>query len=238
MFLVAAIALSVKPVAIMIHGAGGGGWEYDLWRPVFEKAGWEVVAKDLVPAKGGLKSTRLDDYLHQVEATCPKDRPFVLIGASMGGPIALKVAEKTHPSAVVLVNAVPSSGTGAKKYPDVIRWANVPLKDTLDSMPDSDEATIRKAWKLWRDESGAVLRSISAGVHARKPACPVLVIIGTKDTDVPPATGRAVAKSYGADLIEYAGMSHVGPLLSTRAAEVAGTVATWAWSRLPKAARL
>jgi len=236
MILTAAIVLafSPKPVAVMIHGAGGGGWEYDIWRPVFEKAGWDVVAKDLTPVKGGLKATHLEDYLRQAESWCPKDRPFILIGASMGGPIALKVAERAHPSAVVLVNAVPSSGTGAKNYPEVIKWANGPLKDTVDSMPDSDEATIQKAWPLWRDESGAVLRTISSGVHARKPGCPVLVVIGTKDTDVAPASGRAVAKSYGADLMEFAGMSHVGPLLSRRAAEVAKSVVTWAGARLAR----
>lgn len=229
MILVAcAIAFAARPVAVMIHGAGGGGWEWDLWRPVFQKAGWDVVARDLVPAKDGLESTKLEDYVHQVETSCPKDRPFILVGASMGGPIALKVAERTHPSAVVLVNGVSPKGNGGKKYPKIIKWANGPLKDTVDSMPDSDEATIHKAWKLWRDESGAVLTEISAGVHTPKPKCPVLVVIGSKDTDVPPAGSRAVAAEYGAQVLEFAGMSHVGPLLSRHAAEVAQSVLTWA----------
>lgn len=228
MILIAALALAARPVAVMIHGAGGGGWEWDIWKPVFQREGWDVVARDLVPVKGGLKKTRFEDYVQQVADTCPKDRPFILVGASMGGPIALKVAERTHPSAVVLVNAVPATGTGGKRYPDVIRWANGPLQDSIDSMPDSSPAVIHKAWKLWRDESGAVLRTISAGVHAKEPACPVLVVIGDKDTDVNPKLSHEVAVRYQASIREYKGMSHVGPFLGTRAPKVAHDVLAWA----------
>ena len=37
------ICLAEKPLAVMVHGAGGGGWEYFLWEPVFERAGYEVI---------------------------------------------------------------------------------------------------------------------------------------------------------------------------------------------------
>jgi pimeloyl-ACP methyl ester carboxylesterase len=173
----------------------------------------------------------LDDYVMQVEASCPKDRPFALIGASMGGPIALRVAQDTHPLAVVLVNGVSPKGNGKKMFPKVVRWANGPIKDTRDSMPDSDETTIQMAWKRWRDESGAVLSEITAGVHTKKPSAPLLFVISTNDTDVPPETGRALAREYKADHFEYAGMSHVGPLLGRRAPEVAQTVLDWLTER-------
>lgn len=216
-----------KPVAVMIHGAGGGGWEWDAWRPVFEKAGWEVVAPDLVPAKGGLAKTSLGDYVHQVVSWSPKGRPFVLIGASMGGPLALKAALQTDPKAVVLVNGVSPHGNGGKKFPAVVRWAGGPLKDTRDSMPDSDEATIQKAWHRWRDESGAVMTTLSKGTNTPRPPAPILVVIGTADTDVSPESGRALAREYGADRREFLKMSHVGPLLGRRAPEVAADVIGW-----------
>jgi pimeloyl-ACP methyl ester carboxylesterase len=52
--IVAALAMTMtfRPVAVMIHGAGGGGWEWDAWRPVFEHGGWDVIAADLMPSKG------------------------------------------------------------------------------------------------------------------------------------------------------------------------------------------
>ena len=37
----------------MVHGGGGGGWEWTAWRGVFESAGLRVDAPDLQPAEAG-----------------------------------------------------------------------------------------------------------------------------------------------------------------------------------------
>ncbi|MEP0765813.1 MAG: alpha/beta fold hydrolase [Fimbriimonadia bacterium] len=238
LMIAAGMALLPKPTVVMIHGAGGGGWEYDLWKPVFEKAGWNVTAPDLLPNEKGLAETTLDDYVAQVIELCRKHERVVLVGASMGGMIALKAAEKILPAAVVLVNSsapkgIPGREKPARGVPDIIRWAGGPIEDTRAAMPDSDEATIQKAWKLWRDESGKVIRELRDGVDVAKPTCPVLVVIGREDDTIPPEVSRRVAEAMGADVHEYAGMSHVGPLLSKRAAEVAAAVAAWLDARLP-----
>jgi alpha-beta hydrolase superfamily lysophospholipase len=158
--LLAALAFAPRATVVMIHGAGGGGWEYDLWKPVFERSGYGVIARDLQPAHGSLAKTRFQDYVDQVVSWSPKSGSVVLIGASMGGPIALKAAEKIHPVAIVLVNGVPPKGVSslppAPAFPQIVKWANGPLKDTEVSMPDSDRETIIWAWKKWRNESGAV----------------------------------------------------------------------------------
>src|SRR5262245_19744566 len=93
--------LPPKPVAVMIHGAGGGGWEYRFWRPVFEKAGYRVIAPDLMPAKGGLAKTIFQDYVDQV-VKAGGNHPAVLVGASMGGVLVLKAAEKLEPGVLIL----------------------------------------------------------------------------------------------------------------------------------------
>lgn len=224
----------VPPTAVLIHGAGGGGWEYRAWVKPLEKAGYRVVAPDLVPTKAGLAATTFDDYVRQVRSWCPKEGKFVLVGASMGGILALKAAETLHPSAIVLVNGVPPSGTGGKTYPAVVKWANGPLKDSEDSMPDSDRKTILFAWKHWRDESGAVLTTISKGVSVKKPTCPVLVVTGEKDTDIKPEWQHEYGKSIGAEQVVHAEMSHVGPLLGTKASYVAKSVADWCSDRLER----
>jgi pimeloyl-ACP methyl ester carboxylesterase len=241
MVIAALLALSVMGSAarrsydvIVIHGAGGGAWEYDKWKPVLADH-WQFIPKNLIPARGGLAKTKLSDYVAQVvqppEITVNGHFKRVLVGASMGGIIALKAAEELKPDAIVLVNSVIPAGIvparPKRKFPDVVRWANGPLKDTRDAMPDSDEPTIQWAHKLWRDESGAVMRELSKGVKVAKPKCPVLVILGDKDTDIPYENGLAMAKAYGADVKVYKGMSHVGPLLSTRAEEVAKFVVEW-----------
>lgn len=230
------LVVAPKGTVVMVHGAGGGGWEYRHWKPVFERAGWKVVARDLVPAKAGLAKTTFDDYAAQVVSWGKgAKKPLVLIGASMGGPLALRAAETLKPSAIVLVNSVAPSGLAVERkaadFPAVVKWAGGPLEETRQAMPDSDESQIRYAWKRWRDESGLVMRRLAEGVDVRPPQAPVLVVLGEMDTDVPLATGRAIAESYRADVQLYAGTSHVGPLLGRRASEVAKAVELWSTAR-------
>lgn len=213
---------------IMVHGAGGGGWEYRFWAPIFEKAGWRVVARDLVPAPGGLARTTVDDYLRQIVAWTPhRHGRLVLVGASMGGPLALAVAHRLKADAVVLVNPVPPFGMARKPSPPVVRWAHGPYKDTVDAMPDSDEATRRDAWPRWRDESGAVLNRLARGLRPLRPHCPILVVISGRDTDVAPSLSRATARRLRADVSTLPTASHVGPLLGTDAPKVAESVLRW-----------
>jgi pimeloyl-ACP methyl ester carboxylesterase len=228
-------AQRIKPVAVMIHGAGGGGWEWDFWKEVFETEGWEVIAPDLMPAEGGLAATRFEDYVAQVVAWCPSNKPFVLIGASMGGILALKAAERVEPFAIVIVNGVPPRGATSfartEDVPDVIEWEGGPLQDTRDALWDSDEKTILWAHERWRNESGKVLRDIREA-EAQVPKVPVLVIASRQDTDIPPEISRELASHLECDYFEYANMSHVGPLLGVRARTVAKHTLEWLRSKI------
>ncbi|MBX3013728.1 MAG: alpha/beta hydrolase [Caldilineaceae bacterium] len=226
----------MAPTLVCIHGAGGGGWEYALWQPRFKAAGYAVIANDLVPTNGDLTATTFADYLSQVRDWVPPTGPLILVGASLGGILALKAAERLQPAALVLVNSVPPAGVGAarsaKPYPPIIRWANGSLADTREALFESEEAIIQWAWPRWRDESGAVLQTSRAGVTVAPPPCPTLVVLGEQDTDIPYQTGLALVTWAKADLLLYHGMSHVGPLLSRRADEVAQTVLAWCQARL------
>jgi len=221
-----------KRVAVFVHGAGAGGWEWHAWLLAFEKNGWICVNPDLKRSPKGVGATRFEDYLRQVEIWGRSQQPckLAIIGASMGGVLALKASESLHPSALVLVNSVGPSGIGkhkARSWPEVIQWSRGTLQDTKDSMPDSDSGTIGFAFKHWRDESGAVLQDISNGIPVETPRCPVLVVLGDKDTDVPNSIGVEMANRYHGDLKIYKGMSHVGPLLGTRAVKVSLETLDW-----------
>src|SRR5688572_8926861 len=92
--------------ALLLHGAGGGGWEWNAWRGVFAVSGIEAVAPDLQPAMNGLAGTTFDDYLQQARAalaTLPQ--PRAVIGASLGGLLAMACSGEAD--ALVLVNPVP-----------------------------------------------------------------------------------------------------------------------------------
>jgi pimeloyl-ACP methyl ester carboxylesterase len=188
-----------------------------------------VVAHDLLPAKGGLAKTRVEDYVRQIVAWTPERHGrLVLVGASMGGPLVLAAARRLNPYAIVLVNPVPEIGMpGRKPFPAIVRWANGPFADTVASMPESDKAMQVYAWKHWRDESGAVLNQLSKGLRPRRPVCRVLMIVSGKDTDIAPFLSRATARRLRADMKALPEASHVGPLLGRRAPAVAADVLKW-----------
>jgi len=217
--------------ALLVHGAGGGGWEWQLWRGVFEAAGFQVEAPDLMPAPAGLSATRFGDYQTQVgDALAALPRPRVLVGASLGGLLALGAAADAD--AVVLVNPLPPApwhaDMPARDWPEVVHWRrDARLTGTRRAMPEADDATALFAFRHWRDESGAVLCEAQRGVAVARPACPVLCVVSDHDEDVPPAITRAMAEAWGADVLQTLSASHVGPLLGRGAADIAAQAVEW-----------
>ncbi len=90
---------------MMIHGAGGGAWEWNVWRGVFEAEGFACEVLDLAAAEGGIGATRFENYSGQVGRVAREGD--VLVGASLGGLLALACAAAVRPAALVLVNAMP-----------------------------------------------------------------------------------------------------------------------------------
>lgn len=216
--------------ALLLHGAGGGGWEWCRWRPIIERAGWSVRAPDLEPAAAGLAATRLHHYRVQVEASGTDCA--VLIGASLGALLALLAAPRLAPRALVLVNPLPPApwhaGLPERDWPDIVPWGReASLEATLRALPDADRATCRMAATRWRDESGTALREAQAGVAVEPPACPLLVVVSGGDTDVPAAISHALARAWSADVLALPAASHVGPLLGRDAERVATQVLAW-----------
>ena len=221
--------------ALLLHGAGGGGWEWNLWRGVLAASGIEAATPDLQPAAGGLEATTLEDYLGQARAALlALPRPRAVIGASLGGLLAMACAGEAD--ALVLVNPLPprpwSASLPLKQWPDVMRWrGDARLASTRRALADSDDATALFAFRRWRDESGAVLRAAHAGIDVVRPACPVLCIVSTQDGDVPPELTRELAGEWQAELLQAVSSSHVGPLLGRCAPALAAQVAGWLSAR-------
>lgn len=220
--------------ALLVHGAGGGGWEWNVWRGVFEAAGITVAAPDLQPVAAGLAATGFEDYLQQVrDALLVMPRPRAVVGASLGGLLALHVADAADAAdAVVLVNPLPPapwhSDLVSRAWPDIVPWhRQARLDGTRRALPDTDEATTLFAFRHWRDESGAVLRHAYEGVTAARPACPVLFVLSHADDDVMPAIPSATAAAWDACVLQTVSPSHVGPLLDRHAAGIASQAVEW-----------
>lgn len=229
--------------ALLLHGAGGGGWEWNLWRRVLAAKGIQTHAPDLLPAATGLRDTKFDDYRRQVtDALAVLPRPRVVIGASLGGLLAACAAHEVETDAQVLINPLPpapwSAQLPARAWPDIVPWQrDARLAGTRRALPDADDATALFAFRHWRDESGAVLGEARSGIAIPPPTCPVLCIASSEDEDVPPAITCALAEAWSADLIRMPGMSHVGPLLGRESALPAARVAHWLMAVRPCVSR-
>ena len=220
--------------ALLIHGSGAGAWEWLRWRVVFEGAGWTTQALDLQPGRSGLALTTFEDYAAQVTAALADSGPgTVLVGASLGGTLALAAGGRAPAAAMVLVNAVPPGGTPGwprqpTRFPSVVAWSGKTVAETLSSLPDADPAVLEEAVpERWRDESGAVMRALWAGVQIRPPGLPTLAVLGDLDDQVPPGVGLTLARRLRADALRLRGVSHLGALLGSRAAIAARLSLAW-----------
>lgn len=220
--------------ALLIHGAGGGGWEWRAWARVLAARGVEPHAPDLAPARGGLADTGFDDYRNQVVAHGRAlAQPLVLAGASLGGLLALAACEALRPRALVLVNPVPPAGVPGwpvdrREARDTVPWGDErDFEGTRRAMPDCDHAARVLACRRWRNESGRVMAAIHDGIEVRPGTTRTLVIAGVADPDVPVGVSRALAGRLAADWIAIPGASHLGPLLGHSAAHCARLACDW-----------
>lgn len=214
----------VRPKTVLaIHGAGGGGWEFNRWRWFFEAAGWSIHTPDLRPASAGLAATRLDDYLAQLRVLAGEIRPQLLVGASLGGLLAMQLAAISSVPGLVLVNPLPPAPwvaqLPARDWPEVVPWAQRhDLAATRRAMPQGHAAVAIYANTRWRDESGAVMRQAHAGVVAQLPVSTrSLLIAGALDSSVPVSVSRQFSQAIHADYLELEQADHLDPLLGASA---------------------
>lgn len=238
----AASAASMAPATprvLMLHGAGGGGWEWAAWARVFAAEGWTVAAPDVPAADADPAGMALADERALALAAAHALGPgALLVGASLGGLHAMAIADAAGASGLVLVNPIPPAGVPGADWPPAPRtWpARVPwgrdarLAGTRRALPGADEAAALHAFRRWRDASGRALAEAAAGLPVARPACPVLVLASRADADVPAAASAALALAWGADL-QWLDGGHVDPLLGRDAPRVAALAAAWADAR-------
>lgn len=225
------------PRVVFVHGAGGGGWEWAIWQRVFAVRELRTCAPDLLPAAAGLAGTSFADYRAQVASWCcpesaEQPAPILLVGASLGGLLAMAVAAEVAAHALLLINPLPPDGlvskAHAEPYPAIIPWArDRSIAGTCRAMPDADDAARLFAWRRWRDESGLALGQARQGVAVETPICPILILGSDNDEDVAETISRELAARFHADYRCLPNSSHVGPLLGRQAAGIAERAADW-----------
>jgi pimeloyl-ACP methyl ester carboxylesterase len=228
----------MSPHALLVHGAGAGGWQWAYWQRVFEAEGWRVSALDLQPCTEGLAATQWSDYLAQVEnALLRLPEPRVVIGASLGGLLALAASPAV--SARVLVNPIPPAPWAAQlpkrdlSESEVLWHSAGRFESTQRAMKDAQAPDQHFAFRHWRNESSAVLRAAYAGVQVAESESPLLVIASELDADTPLALSAAMAEEFGASLLRVPG-GHLAPVIGPGAPAAAGMALTWLNAQLSR----
>jgi pimeloyl-ACP methyl ester carboxylesterase len=221
-----------KPHVLFIHGAGGGGWEWNIWSRVFKAHGFHVHAPDLLPTHLNLAETALHDYAKQMEDHLhAMPSPKVMMGASLGGLLAMMNAKHAH--GLILINPMPPAPWHMQMpvqeiYPPIIPWRSLgTLESTRKALPDADALSVLYAFAHWRDESGAVMNSAYKGVELDLPSCATLFMASENDKDVPFSVSKNLAQAMQAKCIALPSTSHIGALLGKNANHFAVQAVGW-----------
>ena len=225
---------------LFLHGAGGGGWEWAIWREIFAAEGYACDCPDLTPSAGAVSDSGFADYLELATAalacwTCPG----VVVGASLGALLALRLSERFADavpgkiSRLVLINSHPP-WPESERMPalresadGLVDWGRRSrLVNTRRNLSDADEASCLFAFRRWRDESLRVLVEARAQRIMGPLRIPTLWLACRDDVDVPAALSESMADRLGGEQLLLHG-DHLSPLMGEQAPAVARQVLAW-----------
>lgn len=217
---------------LLLHGIAGGSWYWERWQRWLANAGWPSLALDLRGRAGSrpvadLGRVTLEDYVADArEAAAHLGTPAV-VGHSMGGLLAQKLAEAGEVRAAVLLCAMPPKGIGFATAGLAARqvkhlWpmlAGRPLESrgdvealTLNRMPAGERASLAARFVA---DSGTVARQLSLGglaVARDRVRCPVVAISTAEDRFFRLRVGAEIAARYHCAHWIYDGHAHFVPM--------------------------
>jgi len=227
----AAPAGRTRPRSVLfVHGMWGGSWYLRNYLYGAAAAGWDAWAVNLrghgeSAAPGGLERVRLDDYVDDVRRCLDHLGEAVLVGHSMGGLIAQKVAAGGGIAAAVFITSAPPRGIMGLQWPVLSRMgrylpamlagrAFTVSRAHADFLLLNGLAPDQRDWAFPRfgAESGRVGRELALGgltVDPRSVRCPALVVGAERDRITPAALQRRIARRYRAEYQEASGHAHM-----------------------------
>ncbi len=237
-----------RPPILFIHGMWGGAWMWDNYLGFFAARGYTSYALNLRGHHGSqpvadLGRVPFGDYLLDARGVVAGLGNPILVGHSMGGLIAQKLAELLNPPAVIALTPAAPRGIFPLCTRELLRLSLRHVHEMLlrrPITPSRDEADAllfgrtppaerRLAFERLVPESGRTALDIAlkgVAVDAARVRCPMLVVAGRADRITPATMVRKVARKYGATFRVYDGHAHM-VLTEPGWETIAGDVAAW-----------
>lgn len=217
-----------RPLLFFVHGAFSSHEPFGPWMSRLAERGWRSVAAarrgrlDVGPANAA--GLRIADYVEDCRRMIAALGEIpVVIGHSLGGLIAQKLAEEGLAKGLVLLAPAPAARLAAQPValptylpmmPKIL--AGLPVLPgaggcstiALNRIPEEKRAAIHRTLT---PESGIVYREMIFGtfkVDFARIDCPALVVAGAEDRIVSPAQARWTAEKCRGEYREYAGHAH------------------------------
>ncbi|WP_211699057.1 alpha/beta hydrolase [Mycobacterium spongiae] len=245
---------------VLVHGTNAGPWTMANLIEHFSDLGWPCLgpayrhhdASPSVDTAELLTGISIADYVDDIAAAIdPLDTKPIIIGHSLGGVIAQKLAAAGKAQAIVLLNGSVNWGilpttVGERALARALMSAGpfwertlLPDFDTMSTFGLNmlDPAVQRDVFDRLAPESGRAIFELflwmfddneTTRIDYRSITCPVLVLSGSEDLAVPPSTARLIAQRHGsfATFHEAEGFGHY-LTLEPRWRQIADVCARW-----------
>lgn len=216
------------PPVVFVHGAFADHIGFEGWMGRFAEAGYRSVAASrrgrLGVGPASAAGMSFTDYVDDTLAVLDEvGDPAVIVGHSLGGLIAQRVAELSRAKAIVLLASAPPAMLTAQavalprfapNMPKILAGRPFIIGSdacsvlALNRVPDADRPEIHAHLT---PESGRVYRSLMFGtvrIDAAKVRVPVFVAGGVDDRIVSRRLVRKTARHYGVKPHVYPGHAH------------------------------
>jgi pimeloyl-ACP methyl ester carboxylesterase len=215
---------------LLVHGMHGGSWYLRSYLEGAAAAGWDSWAVNLRGHWGSrpvpdLGRVSVRDYVQDVRDCLAALGPSVVLGHSMGGLVAQKIAEEGGARAAIFLTSAPPRGIVVLSWAVLRRmWRHVGVvvgNRPFTPSPETAAAlianrlppeTAERLYPRLVPESGRAARELAFGaiaVDQGRVRCPTLVVGSEHDVITPARVQRKIAAKYGATYLEATGHAHM-----------------------------
>ena len=236
-----------RPPVLFVHGYFATAAVFANWLPYFASRGFPAFAVNLRGRAGSrpgidLGRATMDDFVEDASLVARHLGSPAVVGHSMGGLIAQRLAERGIVREAVLISPAPPRGITVlsprlavkqlKYLPSILRSRPVvPNREdlreiVLNRVPPAHQDAILDELVPDSGRAGRQMSIDGVPVNKDRVQCPLYVVAAEEDRFIPKAIAERVARRYGAPLRTLTGHAHMS-VMEPGWEEVADLAVQW-----------